>query len=202
MTIEILRDLRGMRVQVVHPPDAEGVALVEHLRRIGCKAEPTWPIGDAHGACADVFFVAVDHDRRHAIQQFARSFGANVPTVIAVVGYEDPSTLQLVLEAGAHAVIERPIRPFGVLTQLTVARSLWLQQREASRQLQKLERKLAGQQNIQRAKLILMGTQGMTEEEAHRTLRQRAMSKRVAVEEFAASIINADDLLHSRTALR
>ena len=202
MTIEILRDLRGMRVQVVHPPDAEGVALTEHLRRIGCKAEPIWPMEDVHGVSTDVFFVAVDHDRRHAIQQFTRSFGVNAPTLIAVVGYEDPSTLQLVLEAGAHAVIERPIRPFGVLTQLIVARNLWLQQRESRQQLQKLERKLAGQQNVQRAKLILMGTQGLTEEEAHRTLRRRAMSKRMAVEELAASIISADDLLRSRTALR
>jgi AmiR/NasT family two-component response regulator len=39
-------------------------------------------------------------------------------------------------------VIERPVRPFGLLTQLTVARSLWLERREAARQLQKLERKL------------------------------------------------------------
>jgi len=42
------------------------------------------------------------------------------PTLLAVVSYEDPSTLQLVLEAGAVAVIERPIRPFGLLTNLTI----------------------------------------------------------------------------------
>jgi AmiR/NasT family two-component response regulator len=202
MTIEILRDLRGMRVRVVHPPDAEGIALVEHLRRIGCQVEPTWPTEEAIGAAADVLFVAVDHDRRHAIQQLVRGLRGSSPTLIAVVGYEDPSTLQLVLEVGAHAVIERPIRPFGVLTQLTVARSLWLQQHDAQHQLRRLERKLAGQQNLQRAKLILMEAQGMTEEQAHRTLRQRAMSKRVAVEELAASIISANDLLNSTTAVR
>lgn len=202
MTVEILRDLRGMRVRVVHPLDAEGDALVEHLRRIGCQVEQTWPIAEADGAVADVLFVAVDHERRHAVQQLVRSLGGAMPTLIAVVGSEDPSTLQLVLEAGAHAVIERPIRPFGLLTQLTVARSLWLQQREVRRQLHKLERKLAGQQSIQRAKLILMGVHGLTEEQAHRTLRQRAMSKRVAVEELAASIINANELLNPPAALR
>jgi AmiR/NasT family two-component response regulator len=202
VTIEILRDLRGMRVRVVHPPDAEGVALVEHLRRIGCQVEPVWPMGEASNTAADVFIIAVDHDRRQAIQQLVRGFNGTAPTVIAVVGYEDPSTLQVVLDAGAHAVIERPIRPFGVLTQLTVARSLWIKQYEADRQVRKLERKLAGQQNIQRAKLILMGTHGLTEEEAHRTLRQRAMSKRVAVEELAAAIINANDLLNSKPLMR
>ena len=40
MAIPILRDLRGMRVQVMHPPDAEGIELVEHLRRIGCRSKP------------------------------------------------------------------------------------------------------------------------------------------------------------------
>lgn len=202
MTIEILRDLRGMRVHVVHPRDAEGSALVEHLRRIGCQVEQTWPIADAYDAVADVLFIAVDHERRHAIQQLVRGLGDRLPALIAVVGYEDPSTLQLVLEAGAHAVIERPIRPFGVLTHLTVARSVWLQQQDARRQVRKLERKLAGQQSIQRAKLILMGAHGLTEEEAHRTLRQRAMSKRVAVEDLAVSIVDANELLNSPMPLR
>lgn len=202
MTIEILHDLRGMRVHVVHPPDAEGSALVEHLRRIGCQVEQTWPIAEAYGAVADVLFIAIDHERRHAIQQLVRGLGDRLPTLIAIVGYEDPSTLQLVLEAGAHAVIERPIRPFGVLTHLTVARSLWLQQHDARRHLRKLERKLAGQQSIQRAKLILMGAHGLTEEEAHRTLRQRAMSKRVAVEDLAVSIVDANELLNSPMPLR
>jgi len=57
-----------------------------------------------------------------------------------VVGYEDPTTLQLVLEAGAVAVIERPIRPFGLLTNLTIARSIWLEKRETEKRIRKLER--------------------------------------------------------------
>ena len=32
MAIQILRDLRGLRVHVVHPPDTERTKLVEHLR--------------------------------------------------------------------------------------------------------------------------------------------------------------------------
>ena len=52
---------------------------------------------------------------------------------VDIVGYEDPTPLQLVLEAGAVAVIERPIRPFGLLTNLTIARSLWLERREMAR---------------------------------------------------------------------
>jgi len=120
--------------------------------------------------------------------------------VIGIVEYENPSTLQLVLEIGAHAVIERPVRPFGLLTQLAIARSLWLQQQEVGQRVQKLERKLAGMQKVQRARLILMASEAMTEEEAYQAIRRQAMSKRLSLEDMAAAIINAHDLLRGRPA--
>jgi AmiR/NasT family two-component response regulator len=196
VAIQILRDLRGLRVLVIHPPDGDGVDLVGHIRRIGCQVEAAWPIPEAIDG-ADVVVLAIDHDSRLPIQRLLRGCAGAAPTMIAVVGYEDPSILQIVLEAGVHAVIERPVRPFGVLTQLTVARSLWLERQQALRHVQKVERKLAGLQNIQRAKSILMAAQGLSEDEAHQTIRRKAMSKRVPVEEMALAIINANDLLNS-----
>jgi AmiR/NasT family two-component response regulator len=198
VSIQILRDLRGLRVLVIHPPDAEGVDLVGHLRRIGCQVDAAWPIPDAADG-ADVVVLAIDHESKAPILRLLRGFDGIAPTMIAVVGYEDPSILQIVLEVRAHAVIERPVRPFGLLTQLTVARSLWLERQQAERQIQKVERKLAGLQNIQRAKSILMAAQGLSEEEAHQSIRRKAMSKRVPIEEMALAIINANDLLNSTT---
>ena len=196
MSIQILRDLRGLRVLVVHAPDTEGVELAGHLRRIGCQVDTVWPIPEqADGA--DVVVLAVDHESKAPIQRLRRSFENSAPTLIAVVGYEDPSILQIVLELGAHAVIERPVRPFGLLTHLTVARSQWLERQTAIKQIQKIERKLAGIQNIQRAKSILMTAQGLSEDEAHQTIRRKAMSKRVPIEDMAIAIINANELLNS-----
>jgi len=107
VAIQILRDLRGLRVQVVHPPDNERVRLVEHLRRIGCMVETQWPVPECWNDSCDVMLLAVEHDVRSDIQRLLKSSDGPRPTLIAVVGYEDPSTLQLVLEAGAVAVIER-----------------------------------------------------------------------------------------------
>ena len=132
VAIQILRDLRGLRVQVVHPPDKERVSLVEHLRRIGCMVDAQWPVPEFWSDGFDVMLLAIEHDVRAEILRLLKSDGPR-PTLIAVVGYEDPSTLQLVLEAGAVAVIERPIRPFGLLTNLTIARSLWLERRETKK---------------------------------------------------------------------
>ena len=198
MSIQILRDLRGLRVQVIHPPDGEGVSLVEHLRRIGCSVEAQWPVPDTFASTADVVLLAVDSDSRDAIRKLLKTVDGIAPTIIAIVGYENPSTLQLVLEAGALAVIERPVRPFGLLTHLTLARSLWMERQDAERRVRKLERKLAGIQKIQRAKSILIANQGLSEEDAYATIRQQAMAKRIPMEEMASAIINANDLLTYR----
>jgi AmiR/NasT family two-component response regulator len=197
---QILRDLRGLRVQVIHPPDAEGVSLVDHLRRIGCTVEAHWPIPDAFADTADVVLLSIDHDCRDAIRKLFRSDSQHErqPTLIAIVGYENPSILQLVLESGALAVVERPIRPFGLLTNLTIARSLWIERRDATRRLRKLERKLSGIQKIQKAKSILMEKQSLSEEDAYQTIRRQAMGKRISMEEMAVAVINANELLHSR----
>ena len=203
MAIQILRDLHGLRVEVIHPPDAEGVSLVEHLRRIGCTVSTAWPVPDAISTLADIVLLAIDHDSREPLRRLFKNNDRLAPTriaptLIAVVGYENPSILQLVLETGVHAVIERPVRPFGLLTHLAVARSLWSQQQAASRKAHKLERKLVGIQRIQRAKSILMGAHGLSEDAAYQSIRKQAMSKRVSMEEMADSIINANELLNFR----
>jgi len=198
VAIQILRDLRGLRVQVIHPPDTEGVALVEHLRRIGCTVDTQWPVPEAFADTADIVLLSIDHESRDEILRLLRAAPENPPTLIAIVGYENPATLQIVLESGALAVVERPIRPFGLLTNLTIARSLWMERREATRRLRKLERKLSGIQKIQKAKSILMEKQGISEEAAYETIRRQAMGKRVPMEEMAIAIINANELLHAR----
>ena len=200
MAIQILRDLRGLRIEVMHPPDADGIGLVEHLRRIGCVATSIWPWPDEVAASSDIVVLAVDHESRDPLRRLFRTQDRRLPTVIGIVEYENPSILQLVLEIGAHAVIERPVRPFGLLTQLAIARSLWLQQQETGQRMQKLERKLAGMQKVQRARLILMASEAMTEEEAYQSIRRQAMSRRMSLEEMAAAIINAHDHSRSRPA--
>lgn len=191
MAIEILRDLRGLRVEVMHPPDLERARLIEHLSRIGCLPFAVWPFPSDLSSEADLVVVAIEHDSREVLRHIFRESNHLRATVIGIVGYENPSTLQLVLEIGAQAVIERPIRPFGLLTQLVIARSLWQMQHEAERRAVKLQRKLSGVNTIQRARLILMEQQKLTEDEAYRSIRRLAMASRLPIETIAATIVDA-----------
>jgi AmiR/NasT family two-component response regulator len=194
MGIEILRDLRGLRIEVFHPPDADAVSLVQHLRRIGCITTATWPLPKKLSLESDLIVLAIEHDYRVPLRELFNQPREALPTVVGIVGYENPSILQLILELGAQAVVERPIRPFGLLTQLAMARSLWLEQREAAQRTRKLERKLAGVRSILRARLILMANHDLNEEEAYQSLRRQAMSHRLGMEEMAAAIVAADDV--------
>lgn len=198
MALQILKELRGLKVQVIHPPDAERAGLVEHLGRIGCAVEVQWPVPAEWPASADLVLLAMEHDARVEIQKLIKAGGEGRQTLIAIVGYEDPTTLQLVLESGAVAVVERPIRPFGLLTNLTIARSLWLERRETEKRMRKLERKLTGIQKIQKAKSILMEAQALSEEDAYQSIRRQAMAKRISMDDMALAIINAHDLLNYR----
>ena len=39
----LIEDFCGARVLVMHPRDAEGEALIDQLRRIGCNVQGVWP---------------------------------------------------------------------------------------------------------------------------------------------------------------
>ena len=165
--------------------------------RLHCRSAVADP-GMRCAPTADIVLLTIDYESRDALLKLFRNHQEQNPTLLAVVGYESPSTLQLVLESGAMAVIDRPIRPFGLLTNLMIARSLWMDRRETAKRLRKVERKLSGIQKIQKAKSILMEKQGLTEEDAYKALRQQAMGKRITVEDMALAIINANELLQTR----
>jgi AmiR/NasT family two-component response regulator len=120
------------------------------------------------------------------------------PTILAIVSYENPSTLQIVLESGALAVIERPLKPFGLLTNLAIARNLWLQHQDLTKQARKYKRRLLGDQRVAKAKAILMSSGRLSESEAYHEIRNRAMASRIPVDEVATLIIRSEDSLRGR----
>ncbi|AGU52589.1 putative ANTAR RNA-binding transcriptional regulator [Variovorax paradoxus B4] len=197
MAISLLRELPELKVVVVHPPDEEGDALVSHLRRVGCMVSVVWPVPVSLVSNADVLFLLIEGEARHAIEALLRSLPKPEPTVIAILNYEDPTTLQLVLESGAFAVVQKPIKPFGLLANLVAARSNWMERQALLKENRKLRRKITSDQAMSRAKTILMASKGISEVEAYQAIRAQAMSKRLSMEQIASSIINMETLLQA-----
>ncbi len=187
-----------MTVAVVHPEDQDGALVLQQLRRIGCKTEAIWPPPKALPAGIDVVFAGISRDTHSALIKMLRKSDGTPPAVIAVIDYENPAMLQLVVEIEALAVISKPVRPFGILTNLAVARNAWLAMGEHTQRIKRLEERLSAQRNVAKATAIIMEVQRIGEQEAYRTIRSQAMAKRASIEEMAIAIINANDLLSGR----
>ncbi|MBR9840556.1 MAG: ANTAR domain-containing protein [Rhodobacteraceae bacterium] len=193
-----LKDLRGLKVVVVHPPDSDGMMMREQLMRIGCRTDLIWPVPRSLPARVDVVFAGLFFDSQEEIKAMLRRAEKPGPTIIGVVDYENPAMLELLLDIRAMAAASKPVNSFGMLTNLVVARATWREQQETQEKIVKLEKKLIGQKMISKAKSILMDMHGMSELDAHKMIRQQAMGKRTSIEEMAQAIINANDLLSAK----
>lgn len=192
-TPALLKDLRTLRVAVLHPDDADGRQLIQQLQRIGCQVQAFWPPPPAMPEGTDVVFLAVRPDSVDMSCEWFR--GEDPPTLIAIVNYENPTIVETVLHIGAKAVLPSPVRSFGLLSALVIARQVNEEMRAQGRRLRKLEVKLLGARRISEAKGILMRTRQISESAAYDLIRDQAMSKRVTTEEIAAAIINANEIL-------
>ncbi|WP_423200298.1 MULTISPECIES: ANTAR domain-containing response regulator [unclassified Cupriavidus] len=195
-TPQILKDLRTLRVLVFHPDDADGKQLTGQLQRIGCQVQAFWPPLPALPEKVDAIFLAVRPDCIELGFEWLRE--DVVPTLIAVVTYENPTIVETVLHIGAQAVLPSPVRSFGLLSALVVARQLHGDKTNATRKIRKLESKLIGVRQIAEAKSILMRTRQISDGAAYDLIRDQAMSKRVTTEEIATAIINANEVLTGR----
>jgi AmiR/NasT family two-component response regulator len=117
----LIEELRGARVLVVHPRDAEGNALIDQLKRIGCNVRGLWPPPAEWPNDVDTVFHLVEAADPPMPAPAASNGG---PTFVAIVSYENPTVVKRLLDSNAHGVVNRPIRSFGILSTLVLARSL------------------------------------------------------------------------------
>ena len=188
-----LKELRELKIAVIHPDDADGMQLTQQLQRIGCQVQAFWPPVQVLPAGIDIAFMAVRPDIIGL--RFEWTQREDAPTVIAVVTYENPTIVDAVLALGAHAVLPSPVRSFGLLTALVLARETHKENRSLTRRLRKVEAKLLGARHLADAKAVMMKTHGISEIQAYDLIREQAMSKRTTVEEIAAMIVHASEVL-------
>lgn len=192
-TPRLLRDLRLLRVVVLHPEDEDGDALLAQLRRIGCQVRAYWPPPRRLPDDAELVFFALRPETLSlAVGSLEREDG---PPVICVVNYENPVIVEAVLRLNTYGVLASPVKSFGLLTSIAVAINLDTQARERTRYAGRLEQRLTAERKVGRAKAILMHTRGLSEDEAYRMIRNQAMSRRVTTADIAEALIQADALL-------
>ncbi len=193
-TSELLRSLRTLTVTAYHPADEDGQELLSQLKRIGCRAQAFWPPAQCLPDRTDVVFIAVGPGTALPEWPVTRDAKSS-PTMIAIVNYENPTIVDRVLKMEVDGIVASPIRPFGLLSALVVARQIRNSRTSLARQVQRLENKLAGVRHVAEAKAILMRGRSVSETEAYQIIRNQAMARRTTVEHMAYAIVSANDIL-------
>ena len=195
MALEILKDLRKLKVLVVHPNDQQGNDICQHIERIGCNVRMVWPCPKHIKSTTDVVFLQTLHDHPFAEKPSWLNDERNKPTIIAIVDYENPTVLQTVYELGAHAIVNTPVRPFGLLANLVIARTQWRKELILDSRVHKLETKIRNIHSVEHAIAILERANGISREHAYEYIRSKAMERRLTTEDIAQEIVAADKTL-------
>ncbi len=188
----LIDQLRRTRVLVVHPPDPDGEVLVRQLRRIGCQVRSMWPPPSKLPDELDAVFLLVERAGSDALPWRP---GDSDPPLIAVVEYENPTLLRGLLDSGAQAVVNKPIRATGLLSTLVLACAMAAYNRRMQTKIRKLEDQLRTRRDVERATRLLMQMKGLSEAEAYELMRGQATRSRLSLGEVAARILSASDVL-------
>src|ERR1700730_10846363 len=161
---QVLRDLRSLHVCVFHPHDRDGELLTQQLQRIGCQVHCFWPPLDAPVPGSDLVFIGFYPDT--ISHNFAWCDADHAPPVVAVVNYENPTIIDAVLRVGAKAIVASPVRSFGVLSALVLARQISSDLKRLKKRVCRLEEKVGGARKIAEAQEILARQRGISKLDA------------------------------------
>ncbi|TNC10338.1 ANTAR domain-containing protein [Methylobacterium terricola] len=189
---KILDELRRARVLVVHPKDEEGASLVDQLRRLGCEVSQLWPPPAALPPEIDTLFVLLDDADVRPLLPALEEAG---PTVVAIVGYESPTSLKAIVDVNAHGVLAKPLRPRGVLTQFALARYRRGYEGRLTSKITRLEETMKGRRSVEKAVRLLIDLNRIDEDAAYRLLRDRATATRVPMASVAESVVAAHEAM-------
>jgi response regulator NasT len=166
----------GYNIVAVLPAD---VFLPERLAQIG----PDMIIVDAESQARDTLehVVMATRDARRPIVLFTED--------------NDTSHVQQAIAAGVTAYVVAGLAPDRVKPVLEVALARFQHEEGLRQELAAARTELSGRKAIDRAKGILMRSQGIAEDEAYARLRKTAMDKGLKVADVAQRVIDLADLL-------
>jgi AmiR/NasT family two-component response regulator len=117
--------------------------------------------------------------------------GANFSAapVIGIVGVEAPSRLKVLAEAGATAILRKPIPASTVYSALFLGVNNHRRLRSAETRLAIVDRKRRGRRFLIKAVLALVQERGVSDDDAYAELRRESMRRRSDLEEFCEALL-------------
>ncbi len=116
-----------------------------------------------------------------------------VAPVLLLTAYSQQDLWERAKEAGVVGYLVKPFRENEVVPAIEIARARFSEFSELQKQVGDLQETLETRKVVDRAKGILMDTQGLTEHEAFRKIQKMSMNTRKPMKEIAEAIVLAHE---------
>jgi AmiR/NasT family two-component response regulator len=117
--------------------------------------------------------------------------GEKIAPVVLLTAYSQRDLVERAKEAGVVGYITKPMRESDLTPAIEVAMARFSEFRALEKEVGDLKQALETRKLVDRAKGILMDTQGLTEAEAFRRIQKMSMNKRRPMKDVAEAIILA-----------
>ncbi len=118
----------------------------------------------------------------------------NIAPTILLTAYSDKELIERAKAAGVFAYLVKPFKPSDLSPTIEVARARFEQNVLLGKEVSSLTERLEARKSIDRAKGILMDSQGLNEAEAYRRIQIQSMNLRKTMREVAEAIILAKSI--------
>lgn len=119
-----------------------------------------------------------------------------IAPVVLLTAYSQSELIERAKEAGVVGYIVKPIRESDLAPAIEVAMARFAEMRALEREVGDLKDALETRKLVDRAKGILMDSQGLTESQAFRRIQTMSMNTRKAMKQVAEAIILAHEASH------
>ena len=143
----------------------------------------------------DMIVVDADSDARDTLEHVVMATRDARRPIVLFTEDNDTSHVKQAIAAGVTAYVVAGLAPDRVKPVLEVALARFQHEESMRQELAAVRNELSGRKLIDRAKGILMRSQGILEDEAYARLRKTAMDKGMKVAEVAQRVIDLADLL-------
>jgi len=112
-----------------------------------------------------------------------------IAPVLLLTAYSDRELVDRAREAGVVNYIVKPFRDAELLPAIEIAMARYAEFQEIDKKIGDLQETLETSKLVERAKGVLMDTQGLKEQEAFRKIQQLSMNTRKSMREIAQAIL-------------
>ncbi|WP_336486818.1 ANTAR domain-containing response regulator [Methylobacterium nigriterrae] len=190
----------NLTVAVIDPSRARAAILEEGLRAAGIGRVAIIPdtadlLERVSTLRPDVVVIHLESPSRDILEQMSGVSRQVERPVAMFVDRSDATMMQAAVDAGISAYVVDGLRPERIKPILDIAILRFNAFARLQRELSEARSELADRKMIERAKGILMSVKGLSEDEAYKQLRRKAMNEKRKIADIARAIVTTADLL-------